>query len=506
MNRGVLRQHLGLRRQSVASTALLSAGGAWKFQTGAVRTKAVSRSACHRISPKCFAGAHQNSGRFSANPLPLVPRGERKRLQLAPITGKRVSVVTMMFRILFLLLANSGFLPAQSSYQDINEPPHNYRQRTPQDRFTQLKDRFESGQIPLDRSSEKAFVLSVLQALDIPASSQMLVFSTTSLQLSLISPSNPRALYFNEDIYLGYVPGGRIEIVSLDPELGGIFYIFDIPKDARPLRIERSERCMNCHSGEETGYVPGLVIKSVVPGPTGGSLTEYRMELTGHGVPFEQRFGGWHVTGKHGITNHWGNLTGRLTAGDLLKISNPPGARFNFNKYPVAGSDILPQLLHEHQAGFVNRVVEASYRARTALHAGRGQITPEAGVELDEQARIITRYLLFADEAPLPPGGVEGDADYKTEFLRTRRATAEGVSLKDFDLRTRLFKHRCSYMIYSPVFSGLPSAMKQRVYERLGEALRGGKPKADYSYLAATERKALRDILKATLTDLPDGW
>ena len=31
----------------------------------------------------------------------------------------------------------------------------------------------------------------------------MLVFSTTSLQLSLISPSNPRALYFGEDMYLG---------------------------------------------------------------------------------------------------------------------------------------------------------------------------------------------------------------------------------------------------------------------------------------------------------------
>jgi hypothetical protein len=432
--------------------------------------------------------------------------GERKRLQLTSITGKRGGVVTMTFRILFLLLAGSSLLPAQSSYQDINEPPHNYRQRTPRDRFTQLKDRFESGQIALDRSSEKAFVLSVLRALDIPVSSQMLVFSTTSLQLSLISPSNPRALYFNEDVYLGYVPGGRIEIVSLDPELGGIFYIFDIPKDTRPLRIERSERCMNCHSGEETGYVPGLVVKSVVPGPTGGSLTEYRMELTGHAVPFEERFGGWHVTGKHGVTNHWGNLTGRFTEGKLVKFPNPPGGRFSFSKYPVASSDILPQLLHEHQVGFVNRGVEASYRARTALHAGHGQITSEAGVELDEQARIITRYLLFADEVPLPSGGVEGDADYKTEFLRTRRATAEGVSLKDFDLRTRLFKHRCSYMIYSPIFSGLPSVMKQRVYERLDEALSLEKLHPDYSYLQAAEKGALRSILKATLTDLPRGW
>ena len=406
--------------------------------------------------------------------------------------------------VIATLIASAGGASASSaplSYSDIDAPPHNYRERTPRDRFTRLKDDFESGKIETDRSSEKAFVLSVLRALDIPASSQMLVFSTTSLQLSLISPSNPRALYFNEDVYLGYVPGGRIEIVSLDPELGGIFYIFDIPRDSRALRIERSERCMNCHAGEDTGNVPGLVIKSVVPGPAGGSLTAYRIERTGHGIPFEDRFGGWHVTGRHGISNHWGNLTGRMKAGELTKIANPPGERFDFARYPAGTSDILPQLLHEHQAGFVNRVVEASYRARTALHAGK-ELTPAQSAELEEQARVVTRYLLFADEAPLPPGGVEGDADYRTDFLRTRRA-AGGVSLKDFDLRTRLFKHRCSYMIYSPVFAGLPGEMKQRIYRRLGEALGGN---AEYAYLPAAEKRAIRDILKATLTDLPRDW
>jgi hypothetical protein len=294
--------------------------------------------------------------------------------------------------------------------------------------------------------------------------------------------------------------------VSLDPELGGIYYLFDIPKETKPLRIERSERCMNCHAGDDTGHVPGLVVKSVLPGPTGGSLTAYRLEQTGHGIPFEQRFGGWHVTGTHGITNHWGNLTGRMTAGTLTKIPNPPGERFSYAKYPVATSDILPQLLHEHQAGFVNRVVEASYRARTALHAGHGKLTSMQASELDEQARIITRYLLFADEVPLPPGGVEGDSAYKADFLRTRRTAPGEVSLKEFDLHTRLFKHRCSYMIYSPVFTGLPPAMKQRVYRRLGLALSQEKADKEYAYLPAAEKQAIRGILKATLRDLPDGW
>ena len=414
----------------------------------------------------------------------------------------------MTFWLQTILLSIAGAVTAsgQPQYHEIDQPPHSYRQRVPQDRFTRLKDDFESGRIALDRSSEKAFVLSALRALGIPAASQMLVFSTTSLQLSLISPANPRALYFNEDVYLGYVPDGRIEIVSLDPELGSIFYIFDIPTETKPLRLERSERCMNCHASEDAGHVPGLVIKSVVPGPTGGSLTAYRQAQTGHGIPFEQRFGGWHVTGRHGITNHWGNLTGRFVNEDIVRISNPPGARFNWAKYPVATSDILPQLLLEHQAGFVNRVVEASYRARTALHANGGKLSDAQAKELDGQAERITRYVLFADEAPLPPGGVEGDAAYKADFLRTRRATAEGISLKDLDLRTRLFKHRCSYMIYSPVFSGLTSAMKQRVYQRLGKALSLETPDKDYAYLPAPEKQSIRGILKATLADLPGEW
>ena len=126
--------------------------------------------------------------------------------------------------ILGFCLASAVTARAEVTYRDWDQPPHSYFQRTPSDRFTQLKVRLESGELALDRSHEKAFLLSLLALLEIPASSQMLVFSTTSLQLSLISPSNPRALYFNEDVYVGFIPGGRIEIVSLDPELGDLLH------------------------------------------------------------------------------------------------------------------------------------------------------------------------------------------------------------------------------------------------------------------------------------------
>ncbi len=262
---------------------------------------------------------------------------------------------------------------------------------------------------------------------------------------------------------------------------------------------------MNCHAGDDTRHVPGLTLKSVIPGSAGGSLDSFRREQTGHDIPLTDRFGGWYVTGAGSFTNHWGNLVGDLTAGVLTRIPVHPGERFSFARYPVATSDLLPQLLHEHQAGFVNRVVEAGYRARTHLHTDRDGLTAEHREELDQQARLIVRYLLFADEVPLPVGGVAEADTFKTDFLRTRRAV-EGLSLKDLDLKTRLFRYRCSYMIYSPVFTGLPSAMKERVLGQLDRALDPDRTDGEYAYLPAEEKQAIRRILRGSLGDLPANW
>ena len=397
-------------------------------------------------------------------------------------------------------------LHAERELRDIDQPPHEYAKRTPRDPFSRIMGGLASGEIALDRTDEKRFLTSLLSVLGVPASSQMLVFSTTSLQLSLISPANPRALYFNDEVYVGYIPGGRIEIVSVDPEWGGIFYIFDIPREGRPLQFERSDRCMNCHARDDTGQVPGLVVKSVIPGTGGGSLTAYRIGQSGHTIPLEQRFGGWHVTGADSFTNHHGNVTGTQSEGKLTKIPNPPGVRFRWDRYLVPRSDLLPQLVHEHQVGFANRVAHAAYLTREILTESAGQLSAAQAAEMDEAARNLTRYLLFADEAPLPAGGVAGDADFKADFLRHRRTAPDGESLKDFDLTTRLFRHRCSYLIYAPSFAQLPAVLKQRVYQHLGRVLRGDEISPDFAYLPVAERQSIRTILKATLTDLPAGW
>jgi len=410
----------------------------------------------------------------------------------------------MLRRLLFLFASLVAASAAFTTEPAFDQPPHDYWHRPLTDRFTRLQADLVAGRVVLDGNGEKPFLLSLLRALEIPATSQMLVFSTTSLQLRLITPANPRALFFNEDVYVGYIPGGRIEVVSLDPALGGIFYIFDIPRGSEPVQPERSNRCMNCHAAEDTGHVPGLVIKSVIPGLRGGSLDSFRHGETGHGVPFSERFGGWYVTGAQNFAPHLGNVIGQLSSAGLTKYPLEPGTQFDFARYPVAHSDILPQLLHEHQIGFVNRAVAATYRTRALL--ANGPLNDAAIVELDSLAREFTRYLLFADEVPLPPGGVAGVPAFKADFLRTRRAGPNDAALKDFDLQTRLFRYRCSYMIYGAAFTGLPPEFKQRVYRQLAAALDMKLPAKEYAYLPAEEKQSIREILRATMSELPPGW
>ena len=400
--------------------------------------------------------------------------------------------------ILFLLALMLAVPTADAAkrLRDFEKPPHNYWQRAPQDQFTKIKADLESGKVKLDRTSEKAFVVSLLAALDISPATQMLVYSTTSLQLSRISPRNPRAIFFNEDVYVGWVPRGQIEIASIDPALGGIYYIFNIPRNPRasaPIRIERSTRCFNCHAEFENGRVPGLLLKSVVPGPGGGSLESFYGDITGHSIPLKDRFGGWHLTGKHGITGHWGNMVGTLSASGLKKYANPPGRQFRWATYPVATSDVLAHLLHEHQVGFVNRAVKATYDTRTALVAG------EAKAVVAKHTALLTRYLLFADEAKFPKAGIGGDALLKKDFAKRARRTKAGLSLRDFDLRMRIFKHRCSYMIHSLSFAGLPPPLKQRVYANLRTAVAPGNPHPDSMHLPAAEKKAITQILTETI-------
>jgi hypothetical protein len=403
-------------------------------------------------------------------------------------------VIVLFLLLAAPLLAQSGATPVG----DFGESPHNYWTE-PDDPFGKFRERVESGQIKLDASGgEKEFIASLLKELDVPASSQLWVFSGTSLQSGRISPRNPRAVYFNEEIYVGYVPGGQMEIASLDPDRGAVFYIFDIPRNGEAIRFQRSDRCMNCHAGDAQFKVPGLAVESVIPGPNTGSLDAFRRGLSGHTIPLEKRFGGWVVTGAPSSLSHKGNMIGDLNAGKMRLSDVKPGENFDPGRYPVPTSDILAHLVFEHQVGFTNRVTHARYLTRAALAAGKGRLRTEDLKMLEAQADELARYIMFADEAPLPREGITGDSAFKTDFLRNKKAGPGGASLKDFDLRTRLFKHRCSYMLYSRVFTTLQPEFKKLVYARLSAAV-GDNASRDFSYIPVPEKLAIRGIVGATL-------
>lgn len=364
---------------------------------------------------------------------------------------------------------------------EFSEEPHRYWERKPADRFARLMEAVEAGTARLDGASDRALLSSLLRELEIDESTQLMVFSATSLQSGIVNPRNPRALYFNEDTYVGYIPGGRFEVASFDAETGMNFYISDRARvSGGAPDFTRSTRCMNCHADAQSRHLPGLVISSVGVTWDGSTQETYRYEEIGHHVPLRERFGGWHLTGGHGLGETHANKVGNLIPGGFKAEPNPPGRYFRLENYPRGSSDILPHLVMEHAAGFTNRVIEVIYR-----HREKPDDVAAQGKAADE----LARYLMFAGEAALPSGGIEGDADFVRDF-RKRREGSAAAALREFDLRKRLFRAGVSYLIDSVVYRAIPGPVRAGVEERLREAA-GGKSRWDDVTLTDAGKKAL---------------
>ena len=404
-----------------------------------------------------------------------------------------------LIELVFVALASScATASAEIPVNRFSDPPHSYYTTAPTDAFSDVLNKVRLGQLKLRGGDEKDQLRELLKILGVSEHSQLLVYSATSLQSGLILPSNPRALYFNEEVYVGYVPGGRFEIAAIDPALGPIFYLLKPFADGRPEAV-RTERCMNCHAGRTSFGVPGFVAESVLPTVTSGaSLDGFRREQTGHCIPLSERLGGWHVTGAQANARHLGNLLAEAAPGGYRTFFNPPGSRFEWNHYPTSTSDLFAHLLLEHQIGFHNLVTQATYRTRDALSAGSGTVRPEDRAALDAIAWKVVRYLLFAQEAALPEGGVQPEPALLRDFLSSRRTAPNGTSLRDPDLNTRMFRNRCSYMIYSLGFRGLPTPMKHQILQALALALRETGAPPEFDYLPSPEKRAIREILRAT--------
>ena len=137
--------------------------------------------------------------------------------------------------------------------------------------MSELLKRVSKGKINLDEKPGIALVRRLLEELQISESSQILVFSRTSLQRGVVSPTNPRAIYFNDEVYLGWMPNGRIEIASSDPKKGFIFFFQRELSDQKAPLFSRDRVCIECHAGSATNFLPGPLARSVV-GALDGAL------------------------------------------------------------------------------------------------------------------------------------------------------------------------------------------------------------------------------------------
>jgi hypothetical protein len=427
--------------------------------------------------------------------------------------------------ILALVLPAWGLLSSLAdvvSGDEFDKPPINYRSIEPAGRVSTLREKIATGEIQTAGKRGLDALRLVLNELDVSESSQMLVFSKTSLQRQKIAPRTPRAIYFSDDVYVGYCHNSNLlEVSEVDPQLGAVYYTIETSSEA-PLEVMRqTDDCLICHGSSQTRQVPGHVVRSVYVDSSGLPVLAMGSKRIDHTSRFGDRWGGWYVTGTHGDQTHLGNLIirGRI---DPRDVDNSTGQNvtsletfLNVKNYLTPHSDLVALMVLEHQAEGHNRITRAGFQCRMALHQ-QEQLNRELGKPADylwdsTKSRIasaseeLLQYLLFCDEAELK-SSLKGTSGFAEEFGQRGPHDNQGRSLREFDLSRRLFKYPCSYLIYSEAFDSLPCQVKEHIWRRMAAVLTGVDRSDTFKHLSDEDRQAIREILIATKTDLPENW
>jgi hypothetical protein len=333
-----------------------------------------------------------------------------------------------------------------------------------------LQHKINAGQTRLEFNGETGYLRSLLQNLNISISSQTLVFAKNSAQIFLISPETPRAIYFNDDVYVGYVQGApHLEIASVDPEKGPTFYTMDQVETERPMFTHQPVDCLACHDTFTSDQpIPRLLMLSVVADAKGVAVNQSAL-ITNDASPFSERWGGWYVSGTHGSLRHMG------IDGSPSELS----ARFDAQRYLSSSSDIAALMVLGHQTHVHNRITVAS----------RGQ-DPE----------LLVKALLFSGEARLTEP-VAGTTNFAAEFSAQGPHDSRGRSLHQLDLKRRLLRYPLSYLIYSKSFDAMPKPVRDYVYRRLWEVLTSKDQSKDFENLSEMDRREVLEILQDTKPD-----
>ena len=422
-----------------------------------------------------------------------------------------------MIGVIVFLLAYPSTAHAQTideALVPIDHPAIQYNQAPLNNRVTRVIEDMKSGKTKIAfRNDGTGALVSLLQAVGVNPDSQVMVFSKTSFQASIISPKNPRAIYFNDDTMIGYVRGsGLLEVATMDPKQGFIFYSFD--QQAKPPRFDRRDVCLQCHESKGTLGVPGIMVASVYPDADGMPAFRGAANLTDHRTRFEDRWGGWYVTGTHGDMRHQGNAV--FHEPDHPEILDSRGAlnllsldkRFNPAGYLNATSDIVALMTLEHQTRMSDLIIRVGWEARVLEHGPQqhdGSADASARARLDADLETLVTYMLFADEAAMDDP-VQGVSTFTQTFSARGPRDKQGRSLRDFDLKKRLFKYPLSYMVYSEAFDALPAQVRDKIYERVYNVLTRKDPSPKFDRLTTEDRRAILAILRDTKPGLPLYW
>jgi hypothetical protein len=373
----------------------------------------------------------------------------------------------------------------------------------------EVNRKIQEGSVTLTSEGRSGFLRSALEALQIPVDSQLLVFSRASLQGKLINEQNPRALFFNDRVALGWVRGGEIiEVAAHDETAGVVFFTLDQRSNpaAGSPQFKRAFECLGCHVAGDTLGVPGFLMFSTSrPGQSQGFSLPRAVDQSD---ALSRRFGGWFVTGSSGSAAHLGNDVAAVEGTARRERSSVEGL-FDTDGYRTLSSDIVAHLVFTHQAGMANLLTRASWQARAADPLLHPPFTATPGEEeriaamMSGVATEVVDYLLFIDEAKLTDR-VRGASGFAERFSSIGPRDTRGRSLHELDLNRRLMKYPCSFLIYSPAFDALPARAKDPIYRRMWQVLSGEEQGERYrAALSLADRQAIVEILRDTKTDLP---
>ena len=372
--------------------------------------------------------------------------------------------------------------------QSINHPAIKYLTADTDTVVDRLNQHLRDGSAKLVYDAKTGYLKSVLELLQVPVESQVMVYTQTSLQAQHIKMTNPRAVYFNDTVSVGYIRGaGLIEVVAQDPKMGSVFYTVR-EEPAQQATFGRDQQCLRCHLSWDTLGVPGWSVLTTFPRKS--EMDYANGGFVDHFKPIEERWGGWYVTGKKVPPRHMGNYPLILPKG----ITSPPPPRvslegqFDLDGYLTPYSDIVALMVLEHQAHFANLVTRATWETRLG-----------ETMRIAEAADALADYMLFVDEAKIPGGGIEGSSGFAEKFTVQGPKDPKGRSLRELDLKTRLQKYPLSYMIYSPAFQGMPDAPKSLVMGKIERVLSGEISDPKYAHLTPEIRTAIREILQSTV-------